>query len=227
MKLGIIQPGKIGDIVILLPVAKFYRDRGYKIIWPVDRRIIKNFIGYVDYVEFKECSFDCAEARRICQENFCDKVIDVSFTIPNASIENTRHYLESWLAEFDEYKYHLARVPFGEKWNLSIIRNHAKEEELYNKLVKQPEYMVYQFQGSDIRREIAFKKSDDLQAIEIKPETDSIFDWIKILENAKYLVLIDSSVANLVEQLNLPNKKWFIKRSAAQPTLKNEWEIVR
>jgi ADP-heptose:LPS heptosyltransferase len=33
--LGIIQPGKLGDIIIVLPAAKYLHDKGYKVYWPV------------------------------------------------------------------------------------------------------------------------------------------------------------------------------------------------
>ena len=64
-RIGIIQPGRIGDILICLPIAKWYYDRGHEIIWPVDSAIIKNFIGYIDYVKFIPVNFDCRDAYEI------------------------------------------------------------------------------------------------------------------------------------------------------------------
>ena len=38
----ILQPGKMGDIVITTPIAQYYADQGYEVVWPV-------FDNYIDY----------------------------------------------------------------------------------------------------------------------------------------------------------------------------------
>jgi hypothetical protein len=224
-KLGIIQPGKIGDIIICLPIAKWYSDRGYEIIWPIDGNIIENFVDYVPYVKFIPANFDCNLARQLCYNENCNTIIDVSFTIPNANNFNTSNYLSQKEVEFDEYKYKIANVPFEEKWNLNIVRNLRREQELYKKLVYK-DYVVVQWNGSDCRRTAQFDNPQNYQILEISPVTSSIFDWITILQNSKFLVLIDSSIANLTEQLRLPNKKYLLTRQKAKPTLKENWIIV-
>lgn len=42
-KLTIILSGKIGDIIICLPIAKYYYDKGYTIYWPIYDFLISNF----------------------------------------------------------------------------------------------------------------------------------------------------------------------------------------
>ena len=34
-KLGLIQSRGLGDIIIALPIAKFYHDEGYHVHWPI------------------------------------------------------------------------------------------------------------------------------------------------------------------------------------------------
>ena len=152
-KLGIIQPGKIGDIIICLPIAKWYYDKGYEVIWPVDETIIKNFIGYVDYVTFIPVDFDCHQAKLICIKHYCNKIIDLSFTIPNANQYNSNNYLNQHDYSFDEFKYYIADVPFEQKWKLSITRNTYKENELYDRLIKNQQYVVYVSKTSDGNRD--------------------------------------------------------------------------
>jgi hypothetical protein len=225
-KLGIIQPGKIGDIIICLPIAKWYHDRGYEIIWPLDKNIIKNFIDYVSYVTFYPINFDCNEARMVCFNEGCNSIIDVSFTIPGGHKHNSNFYLSQTEMEFDELKYKIANVPFEEKWNLHFDRKLDREQSLFDKIVKQPKYTVVQWQGSTVKKQITLDNPDNHQIIEIQPITESVFDWITILEKATWLVLIDSSVANLVEQLNLPVKKYFLTRQKAQPNLRQDWIVI-
>jgi hypothetical protein len=64
------------------------------------------------------------------------------------------------------------------------------------------------------------------QLIEMN-ENHSIFHWLKILENAKVLILVNSSVSNLVEMLNFTNKKILLPRPDGRlPTLKNKWQEI-
>lgn len=52
MRVGFIQSGAIGDIVIALPAAKWYVDRGFDVFWPVDYRYISFFQRAAPYVNF-------------------------------------------------------------------------------------------------------------------------------------------------------------------------------
>jgi hypothetical protein len=60
-------------------------------------------------------------------------------------------------------------------------------------------------------------------------KTESIFDWIGILEGAEAVVCLDSAVANMVDQLNITGPElYWIRRSAwdLTPVLGNSWTIV-
>ncbi len=129
------------------------------------------------------------------------------------------------LLSFDRYKYAVCGVPFREKWNLSIVRDPAREQALYDRLVEKPRYVVCHFESREFRFKWEMQASPDLQA------SDRVFDWITILERAEMLMLmlIDSCFANLVEQLNLPVRKLFIWRSpgAFSPVPINDWSFLR
>jgi len=45
----IIQPGKMGDLVITTPIAKYYSELGYDIVWPVFDNY-RNYFDAFDYV---------------------------------------------------------------------------------------------------------------------------------------------------------------------------------
>ncbi len=224
---GIILPGKIGDIIICLPIAKHYFDMGYEIYWPIYDFYIKNFTNYVNFVNFIPISINnCIQNSIHILNNLNCEIIDLSFTSPNSwHNENTRRFLNQ-NNPFDEFRYELANVPFSKKWTLEIQRNYINEDILYQQLVKK-DYVAMHLEGSDGRKEITIENPFDYQIIDITQKTDSIFDWIKILQNAKKLVMFDSCFANLVEQLNLHNKKIFLLRSdkLRTPVLKNNWTI--
>ena len=211
-KLGIIQPGKIGDIIICLPIAKWYFDRGWSVIWPIHVDLIKNFIGYVDYVQFIPLNnFDCIAAHQICFQNDCNRVIDLAFTIPGANSYNSDWYLNhNDTLSFDEMKYAIAEVPFEEKWNLSIKRHKASEDSLYYaKMIKgsyplesEWGHIIRQTSSSDTVKDYAWPFDKDI-TINISNDTGSVFDWLKLLETAKGHVLIESCFSNLLDQLQI------------------------
>jgi hypothetical protein len=226
-KLGIIQVGKIGDIIILLPIANFYKQKGYEIIWPVDKNIINNFLNYIDYVNFIPCEFDCEDARNICKNLKCEEILDLSVGLPNHNQENYNKLFSQNKISFDEFKYQLANVPFDEKWNLKINRNFDLEKKLYNKLVKN-KYYLHHLEGSVARSNRTLKSPDDHDNIFIKPITNSIFEWLTIIENSSHIVCLDSCISNMIEQLNIKNQKTFIFRSpkVETPVLKNNWNFL-
>jgi hypothetical protein len=234
-KLGIIQPGRIGDIIICLPIAKWYSDRGYDVLWPIEKDMIKHFEGYVDYVKFIPIEFDCRLAHQVCFSNFCTKVIDLAFTIPNANNMNSHNYLAQDSYAFDEFKYFLADVPFEEKWKLQITRNREKEEQLRNRVGAFGDYVVVQEKASDSQRFVKWE-NPDVKRIDITPISDSVFDWLGVFENAKQHIFIESCLSNLVDQLNIPVEKNVLLlkhgyygnllkdgRVRGLPVLKREW----
>jgi len=130
--------------------------------------------------------------------------------------------------KFDEYKYARAGVPFKEKWNLQIERNLKREQALFSRLVKSERYIVCQRRCSyfDSKLDISGMPSS-FQLLEIGEETDSVFDWLAILERASALILVDSCFANIAEQLEIPIPKLFLFRSEAlfTPVLRDGWSF--
>jgi hypothetical protein len=139
------------------------------------------------------------------------------------------------MMKFDQYKYAVAGVPFAKKWELAqcITRDPARESALYDRLVTSDRYMVYQQKASDVEYRIDLSGIEQgVQAIEITEETDCIFDWLKILEGAETLVLIDSVFANLIDQLKICEsaslnfmRKWN-RRVDGNPVLLSDWSYV-
>jgi hypothetical protein len=136
------------------------------------------------------------------------------------------------IQKFDEFKYTKAEVPFLHKWRLNecITRDTAREQKLYDQLVKHPLYYVTHTEGSSYSTEPDLSSiPDDWQRITITAaETDCIFDWLKIIEGAQALIAIDSIIANMVDQLQLDIDKYWIPRSHIHltPVLGARWEIL-
>lgn len=227
MNLGIIQPGRLGDIFICLPIAKYYYDKGYKVTWPIFYKFLPMVSEVVDYVEFVGVTDDVYKCiNQALQSTIeCDTILDLAATFPGSTV--TQQYVAEGdgfgKEKFDEFKYKIAKVPFELKWNLEYKRNLEEEQKLYDLYVKQDKYDVACLDHSGGRLDV--KLESQYQLIEINTK-HNIFHWRKILENAQTIALVDSAIANFVEQLNLPNKKILLRKNGHPiPTFKNDWRI--
>jgi hypothetical protein len=111
---------------------------------------------------------------------------------------------------FDEEFYYQANIPFDLRWkSFNVPRNFQKEMEVFDKLDcgKGP----YIFLHEDVSRGFKIDRSKIESKLRvIEPSLDSnmnlIFDYIKVLENAVQIHVIESSFAALVESLDLKSK---------------------
>lgn len=227
----IIQPGKIGDIIICLPIANYFAQKGYSVIWPIPKYCFNMFADAVDYVSFLELKSGhkayVKESLNVAEENKTE-VLNLSFGFPG--MEKEWHKWRSTPYHFDEYKYKIANVPFEQKWNLKIKRSTDREQKLFNSLEIKESYLVYQNKSSDTSLNMSWLDSENnLRKIPIEQLTDNVFDWITVLEKAEKLVLIDSCFVNLVDQLKIATaKRRLLKplyvKDQDYPILKGEWQ---
>ena len=234
--IGILQPGRIGDIIINLPIAKHYSDLGYNVVWPIAAPFIKSFTYAADYVQFIPVKHDNAadimnwhrDAEWILNQFDCEKVLDLLYDFPGSSITSTLWHQSK--QNFDEYRYTSSDVPFEKKWNLKINRNIDREMELYTTLVKQEKYVVTHLTSSAGRKQITLSDDilNDYQVIDITPVTNNVFDWCTILEKAAKLIMVDSCFVNLVEGLNLNDNKVLIPKGGTyqMPIVRTKWKVV-
>jgi predicted nucleotidyltransferase len=109
-----------------------------------------------------------------------------------------------------------------------ITRDPAAEALLYEQVVVKDRYIVVHLEGSSARADLDFSDIDPaVQVIEIRPGfTDNAFDWLKVIEGAESLYMIDSCFSNMVDSYDLCRDKWFIKRSKMDltPVLLSDWQ---
>lgn len=204
MTIAIVQPGKIGDIIICLPIASYFQRRGQKIVWPIHRSLVPMFEAAVDYVTFLPVdSYSLKDSVEAITPYSPRHVLPLGFGF--AGYERfTQLWVESG-KRFDEYKYHAAGVPFTQKNQLAIRRDAAREQALYDKLIRSGTYHVVMTKASD--REIGIETAPERapgQRVEITSETSSVFDWLLILERASAYFMVDSCMVNLVSQMRFP-----------------------
>ena len=235
MRVGLVQTMSIGDVIIALPIAKWFADRGAEVVWPVRDDYLTFLEPAAPYVRFVPVHGEGAAAdifvhrpKALIAELRCDEV----YVLYNAMLGDPRLIQHAEFArhlKFDEHKYAVAGVPFGEKWRLDIVRDRRREERLFEALGIRGPYVCVHSKSRDFAPRIMLPEAwrRDYQVVEVGERTDSPFDWIATLERAEELLLIDSCFSNLVEQLNLPNAKTLILRSRVEltPVMKNGWRF--
>ena len=229
-KIGIIQPGAMGDIILLLPAAKYLHDQGHHVIMPIFDDFIWMFSEVIDYITFVPIPRNVYTAVNNCNillKNTykVDKIYDIAATFPNSTA--TEAYVKSgdgYGEHYDVFKYKLLNIPIEEKWKLSYKRDYNKENEIYDTLVKDKKYAVVCTTCSSGKYNLNFEAKFG-QIIEMNTNYN-IFHWTKVFENAHTIAVVNTGVLNLVEQLNLSCRKIvFPLPSARFPLFKNKWEV--
>ena len=234
-KLGIIQSRGLGDICIALPIAKHYHDEGWEILWPICQEFMASVKDTAPWVKWIPIPTD-QQGRFFYDEpmvrlkNF---KVDETLCLYQALSGHPELAAAPWfqIQKFDEYKYTQAGVSFRKKWTLAdcIERNVEREQRLYDRVVKNPNYAVVHLEGSSYKCSADLSNiPEDWQIINIEPLTESIFDWLKIIEGAQAGIFVDSIFSNLCDQLDVDIDKYWIPRSHIHltPVLGSQWTIL-
>ncbi len=228
-KIGIIQPGRIGDLLLCLPIAKWYTDKGYEVVWPLCNKYLSLF-KCIDYVKPIGVGDDIGQ----CYQKSVEILKGQVGKVINLGIGFGRHE-EDWLSSglsFDRWKYKEAGVPYTERYNLQIKRDRKKEEALKEHLKLTKDYTITHSQGESA----GSFNFDKVGAVDVHPvEGYTLFDWIGILEGAKSIYCINSCVMNLIESLGIGKDRRYAKFSAWEtdvvrapllnPKLSSDWKL--
>lgn len=243
IKRGIIQSRGLGDILIALPIARYYYEQGDEIVWPVCKEFISSVKPYVDWVTWVELDTDPSGAFFLETPLQVFEKMNVDpdealflYQYLNVVPELTDPEMFNIL-KFDQYKYQMAGVPFVRKWTLDscVTRDLDREAALIKRLNLADRYCVVHLTGSSARVDVALVKNFIDPAVQIVNIDDylepglSIFDWRGVLEGAESVVCLDSAVANMIDQLGIQGPElYWIRRSAwdLTPVLGQSWTIV-
>ena len=236
MKIGFIQSGAIGDILIGLPAAKWFVDHGYDVFWPISSSYVNFFRLAAPYVNFLTVpvelnSFDFLLGSP--RKQLVDIGVQEVFTLYVYLGVNGERYnfgqpdnLPESL-KLDEYKYAITGVPFSEKWNLSIVRNKSAEDLVLESISAHIPFSLIHEAPSGRRRNISgdLPPNDCRRIVRVSELTPSPLDWLAAFEEASVIACEDSVYANLTEQMNLMNRKYLFLRSGCRdtPVFKNGW----
>jgi hypothetical protein len=113
--------------------------------------------------------------------------------------------------KFDEVFYNCTGLNFNRRWDdFYFLRDSVREDALYNELVMTEDYA---FIHDDNDRNFNIDDSgvsSDLQIVRpSKDATSNIFDYTRIIENAKEIHVIDSCFKHIIESIDTKAEKMF------------------
>jgi hypothetical protein len=229
-RLVVLQPGKLGDLIVTSPIIQHYSDE-YKIEWLVFETF-KSFFNSIENVEIvgfnidfnRDLYFKNPKNRLNFTDNSSlnssllffqkaeeyiintkpDLFLDVCWGFPGSSQKNNNmiSYFNSQKRNWIDMRYSLANVPLSKRWDFKWKRNEQKED----KLLKFVELFSEKKYGSKNYSIIHSYKG--AKEINLENPIDfsyiqgyEIYDWYKVLLNSKSIACVDSSLCNFVEVL--------------------------
>jgi len=216
-KLLIDQPGRSGDILICLPIAKWYSDE-YTVDWlcPEEYHSIFDNIYY------------CQPISKITDVYV--KTIDMSFGI-RQNTKLHKWWIDNKWQSFVNAKYTIADVPLSQRWCLDWDRDDMSELNLYQKIIGKygTDYIVVHEKTHDCQIDIPIENKVLFEPI----EDYNVFDWFIVLSKAKEIHCIDSLLCNFVEVIpefaSIPKYYYFTSKVPNvwdRTLLINNWRFV-
>ena len=101
--------------------------------------------------------------------------------------------------------YEQLRLPYELRWTEFKIKT-TPSMEIVN-TIKEEEFALVALNASTGKVNIS--PTTNLPIVEVNPQTNSLLDWIPVMEKAKEIHCIDSSVYHLVSQLDLNVEKYY------------------
>jgi hypothetical protein len=215
----------LGDLILCNGLIREVKKRYEQVYIPVKKHNVINFTDL--FKDEKNINFlPCNDDRQalLYDNSMFDNVIKTGIFCSTNFHKNQ---------DFCKIFYDQAKIDYDKRWNSFYYdRDIDKEEELYKKLYKDKEYV---FLHDDEQRQLKININFDnfIKPLHTFGEINqyTLFNYTKILENAKEIHCIDSSFACFIDHIeSLKNKPKFIHRYVrkdnSNPYYKNNWVIL-
>jgi len=203
MKLCLIkQPAGIGDIFFCQKIAKAMMSQGYQIIWPLRPDIVW-IRDYITDIYFPSVN-DSFPGKDIF-DNAAGYVIEENAAFISTATADITHSDGKIMSS----KYSMIGLDYDD-WQdyFHFDRNFDKENELYYNvlgLTDDAEFIfINNLYNTDIKNSNLFSKNNfDLPVVELKIiDGFTLFDWCKVLERAKKIHTINTSINYIIEVID-------------------------
>lgn len=213
----------IGDVMFSISIARQWIAEGHTVIWGVMRQYVDDLnraypdITFVDYKTLPINYNRQDEHDHYLPDGSFYRVVPLRWSVEICKVPY-RDCMKS--------KYQM----FGLDWhnwkvNAMFTRDAAKEQALYDLVVKEKPYKVI---NRFFRSTNTGKVHIAVQGIEMPLHGYSLFDWAKVLEEAEEIHTVSTSIIYMLELLQLNAKKVYIyKRFPDEKTHDNYSYILQ
>lgn len=211
MKLCLIkQPAGIGDVFFCQKIAKAMMSQGYKIIWPLRPDIVW-IRDYIKDIYFP--SVDDSFPGKDIFDNAAGYVIEENGAFISIATADITHNDGKTMSS----KYSMIGLDYDD-WQdyFKFDRNLDKENELYYNvlgLTDDAEFIfINNLYNTDIKNSNLFSENNfDLPVVELKIlDGFTLFDWCKVLEKAKKIYTINTSINYIIEVIDTSYDEYVI-----------------
>lgn len=208
------QPAGIGDIFFTQKIARKLVDKGYKVIWPVkpDFLWIKDYIPGVTFTNVED---PYSPALSYSYNHYFWTSINVqkdgdTIYLPLQSAD--RHYPNESVM-LAKYRFvGLDHSDWAEYFNFN--RNKEREDKLYYDILGLRDNSEYVFVNKNYGSPPNYLVSTYLDGNKYEHHTVdmkfidgiTLFDWCKVLERAKEIYTVETSLNYIIEKLNTTDK---------------------
>ena len=204
------QPAGIGDIFFCQKIARYMAHHGYDVVWPLRPDIA--WIGdYIKGINFPTTDEDFP-AKDIYDQSAGFVIEEKGAFISTATADLTHND-----GKIMSSKYSMLGMDHSD-WNKFFIfdRNLEKEKDLYYNVLGLSDDSEYAFisnlYNTDIRDSEFISKNDfDIPVVELKIlDGFTLFDWCKVLENAKKIHTVNTSINYIIDVLETTYDEYII-----------------
>lgn len=225
--ISIIQPRGLGDILFSQKIAKKLIENDFIVNWYTNA-----YFWVKDYIIHPNLNFTSDEIKSDYKLLLCNSI---EHNHPYDIMTSKYSMIGNSLRDLPENLHHIDYSDWVDYF--SFERNFEKENDLYYNtlgLNDDTEYILYnsKFGISQINKNV----ENSVQNIEIKKidlgvlPKFTLFDWSKVIENAKEIHTVDTSVIYLVEKLTSKHNKLYMyprhpehTKKCLENILKKDW----
>ena len=197
------QPVSIKEILFSEPIARYYHELGYKVIWPLDS-VYSGMNKHSDYITFID--------KKLMKFNYGHKDF---FNIQDALIVPLIYSNELKAVSEDhkmKSKYDLWNMSINKWQESSWKRDEKAEDKLFSSILRLKDgdkyNLVSEFLNRDFSKRIDIETGNDLKNVYVEKISNfTLLDWSKVIENATTIHVAPSAIMYWIELLNLKNKE--------------------
>lgn len=211
MKICLIkQPAGIGDVFFCQKIARVMMQNRYQVVWPL-RNDITWIREYIPDIYFPSVE-DLFPGKDIFEQGAGFVIEDNGAFISTATADMTHND-----GRIMSSKYSMLGIDYSDwKDYFKFQRNLDKENELYYNVLNLTDDSEFVFinnlYNTDIRdSKLLSKEQFNLQVVELKIiDGFTLFDWCKVLEKAKKIYTINTSINYIIEVLDTSYDEYVI-----------------